>query len=254
MLVYMMWVLWRHIVMLCRHSVTLWHDHICKYRIDDIFELGNPKYFRNKKRIISLACLQAEIGTACLMTSWRHFVTLFYHPNTITITKLSSATNEITETKMESALEHICRLRWRQIVSWRHLVILVTSWRHVMTCRHHASTYTIIARYPATKISTEIDVYHHFSTSTSWYRRSKFCDVMTSRHDVMTSCKHINDNISELSKPKNYRNKKRIISLSLLQAEIEYSLFLNHDMTSWRDVIMQIQNWQHFRTQHPEVS
>ena len=49
---------------------------------------------------------------------------------------------------------------------------------------------------------------------------------MTSRHDVMTSCKHKNDNIFELSKPENYRNKKRIISLALLQAEIEYSLFL----------------------------
>ena len=154
------------------------------------------------------------------MTSWRHFVTSFYHPNTITITLLSSATEEITETKMESALEHICRLRWRQTVSWRHLVIFVTSWRHVMTCKHHASTYTIIARYPAIEIS---NVYHHFRTSTSWYRRSKFCDVMTSRHDVMISCKHKNNNIFERSKPGNYRNKKRI------------SLFLTscHDVMTW---------------------
>ena len=220
-----------------RHSVTLWHDHIWKYKIDDIFELGNPEYYRNKKRIISLARLQAEIGTACLMTSWRHFVTLFHHANTMTITNLSSATNEITETKMESALEHICRLRWRQFVSWRHVVILVTSWRHVMTWRHHASTYTIIAWNPVTEISTEINVYHHFRTSTSWYRRSEFCDVMTSRHDVMTSCKHKNDNIFRLSEPENYRNKKRIISLALLQAEIEYSLFL----TSWHDVM----TWRH---------
>ena len=219
------------------HSVTLWHDLISKYRIDDIFELGNPKYYRNKKRIISLARLQAEIGTACLMTSWRHFVTLYHHPNTTTIIRLSSATNEITETKMESALEPICRLRCRQIVSWRHIVILVTSWRHVMTWRHHVSTYTIIAWYPAIEKSTKMNVYHHFRKSTSWYRRSKFCDVMTSRHDVMTSCKHKSDNIFELSKPENYRNKKRIISLSLLQAEIEYILFL----TSWHDVM----TWRH---------
>ena len=53
-----------------------------------------------------------------------------------------------------------------------------------------------------------------------------FCDIMTSRHDVMTSCKHKNDNIFELGKLENYRNKKRIISLALLQAEIEYRLFL----------------------------
>ena len=138
---------------------------------------------------------------------------------------------------MESALEHICRLRWRQFVSWRHVVILVTSWRHVMTWRHHASTYTILARNPAIEIITEIHVYHHFRTSTSWYRRSEFCDIMTSRHDVMTSCKYRNDNIFELGKPENYRNKKRIIFLALLQAEIEYSLFL----TSWHDVM----TWRH---------
>ena len=139
--------------------------------------------------------------------------------------------------EMESALEHICRLRWRQFVSWRHVVILVTSWRHVMTWRHHASTYTILAWNPAIEIITEIHVYHHFRTSTSWYRRSEFCDIMTSRHDVMTSCKHKNDNIFELGKPENYRNKKRIISLALLQAEIEYRLFL----TSWHDVM----TWRH---------
>ena len=92
---------------------------------------------------------------------------------------------------------------------------------------------------PATEIFTEINVYHHFRTTTSWYRRSVFCDIMTimtSRHDVMTSWKHKNDNIFELSKPENYRNKKRIISLALLQAEIEYSLFLTsrHDVMTWR--------------------
>ena len=44
---------------------------------------------------------------------------------------------------------------------------------------------------------------------------------MTSRHDVMTSCKHKIDNIFELDKPENYRKEKRIISLALLQTEIE---------------------------------
>ena len=137
---------------------------------------------------------------------------------------------------MESALEHICRLRWKQFVSWRHVVILVTTWRHVLTWRHHASTYTIIAWNLATEISTVINVYHHFRTSTCWYRRREFCDIMMSRHDVMTSCKHKNNNIFELSKPENYRNKKRIISLALLQAEIEYSLFWRiwHDVMTWR--------------------
>ena len=139
--------------------------------------------------------------------------------------------------EMESALEHICRLGWRQFVSWRHVIILVTSWRHVMTWGHHASTYTILAWNPAIEIITGIHVYHHSRTSTSWYRRSEFCDVMTSRHDVMTSWKHKNDNIFELGKPENYRNRKRIISVALLQAEIEYRLFL----TSWHDVM----TWRH---------
>ena len=220
-----------------RHSVTLWHDHIWKYKINDIFELGNPEYYWNKKRIISLARLQAEIGTACLMTSWRHFVTLSHHANMTAIIKLSWATKEITETKIKLALLHICRLRWRQFVYWCHVVNSMTSWRHVMTWRHHANTYTMIACNPSTEISTEIHVYHHFRTSTSWYKRNEFCDVMTSRHDVMTSCKHKNDNIFRLSELENYRNKKRIISLALLQAEIEYRLFL----TSWHDVM----TWRH---------
>ena len=199
------------------------------------FELVNPKYYRNKKRTISLARQQAEMNTACLMTSWRHFVTLYHHANTMTITTLSLATNKITETEMESALEHICRLGWRQFVSWRHVVILVTSWRDVMTWRHHASTYTILAWNPAIEIITEINVYHHFRTSTSWYRRSEFCDVMTSRHDVMTSCKHKNDNIFELGKPENYRNKKNhFSSTSTSWDRVPPVLTSWHDVMTWR--------------------
>ena len=154
---------------------------------------------------------------------------------------------------MESALEHIFRLGWRQFVYWRYVVILVTSWRHVMTWKHHASKYKILAWNPAIEIITERHVYHHFRTSTSWYKRSEFCDIMTSRHDVMTSCKHKNDNMFELGKPKNYRNKKRVISLALLQAEIEHRLFLTswHDVMTWRHHANT--NWQHFRTQQPDV-
>ena len=194
--------------------------------------LATHNTIQTKKRIISLARLQAGMGTACLMTSWRHFLTLFHPENTTTIIKLSSATKEITETKMKSALEPICRLRWRQFVSWRHVVISVTSWRHVMTWRHPASTYTMIAWNPSTEIYTEIHVYHHFRTSTSWYRRNEFCDVMTSRYDIMKSCKLKNDNIIfRLSEPENYRNKKRIISLALLQAERVQPVF---DVMTWR--------------------
>ena len=188
------------------------------------------------------------------MTSWRHFVTLFHHANTTTIIKLRSATTEITETKMKSALEHICRLRRRQFVSWRHVVILVMSWRHVMSLRHHARTYTMIAWNPSTEISTEIHVYHHFWTSTSWYRRNQFCDVMT-------SCKHKNDNIFRLSDPENYRNKQKIISLALLQAEIEPVFDVmtwRHDMTSsckyTTDNIFKLSNPKYHRNKKNHLS
>ena len=140
------------------------------------------------------------------MTSFRDVIPLCKYDDNSHV-EFSKKRNHRNE--MESALEHICRLGWRQFVSWRHVKILVTSWRQVMTWRHHASTYTILAWNPAIEIITEIHVYHHFRTPTSWYRRSEFCDIMTSRHDVMTSCKRKNDNIFELCKPENYRNKKK---------------------------------------------
>ena len=140
------------------------------------------------------------------MTSFRDIIQSCKYDDNNQV-KFSHQRNHRNE--MKSALEHICRLGWRQFVSWRHLVILVTSWRHVMTWRHHASIYTIFVWNPAIEIITEIHVHHHFRTSTSWYRRSEFCDIMTSRHDVMTSWKHRNDNILELVKPENYRNEKK---------------------------------------------
>ena len=55
----------------------------CKYKTDNIFELSNPKFHRNKKEIIFLAHIQAEIGkisfgaSCCdVMTSQCHAVGL----------------------------------------------------------------------------------------------------------------------------------------------------------------------------------
>ena len=131
-------------------------------------DLGNPNYHKIKKRSISLALIQAEIGTECIMTSWRHLVTLFHHATTILITMLSWAAEKITETRMESALKHICRLRWRKWISWRHVLMAMTSWRHVMIEKHHANTYMIIVWNSAIEISTEINMYYHLRTATSW--------------------------------------------------------------------------------------
>ena len=129
----MEWVMLRHIVMPWRHSVTLWHNHICKYRINDIFELVNPKYYRNKKRTISLARLQAEIDTACLMTSFRDVIPSCKYDDNNHV-EFSNQRNHRNE--MEWALEHICRLGWRQFVSWRHVIIF----SDVMTSRYDMKT------------------------------------------------------------------------------------------------------------------
>ena len=225
----------RHIVMPWRHSVMHDINHICKYRINDILELVNPKYYRNKKITISLARLRAEIDYRLFLTSWHDVMTSRHHANTKPTTFSNSVTQSFIETKKIIIFLAHLQAEIGKKVCVRHAV---TSWRHVMAWRHHASTYTIIAWNPAIEIIAEIHMYHHVRTSTSWYRRSEFCDIMTSRHDVMTSCKHKNDNIFELGKPENYRNKKRIISLALLQAEIEYRLFL----TSWHDVM----TWRHY--------
>ena len=227
---------WHHEVMSWRHSVTLWHTTYANTELMIFLNLSTQKTIETKKNHLASTSTSWDRYSMFndVMTSFRDVILSCKYDDNIQV-EFSYQRNHRNE--IESALEHICRLGWRQFVFWRHVVISVTSWRHVMTWKHHASTYTISAWNSGIKIITEIHVYHHFRTSTSWYRRSEFCDIMTSsRHDVMTSCKHKNDNIFELCKPENYGNKKRIISLALLQAEIEYSLFLTpwHDVMTWR--------------------
>ena len=124
-----------------RHSVTLWHNHICKYNIYDIFELFNPEYYRNKKKN-HIASTSTSWDRYSLfndvMTSFRDVIPSCKCDNNNQI-EFSHQRNH----RMESALEHIYRLRWRQFISWRHVVILMTSWRHVsdvMTSRYDIKT------------------------------------------------------------------------------------------------------------------
>ena len=80
---------------------------------------------------------------------------------------------------------------------------------------------------------------------------SNFSNVMTSRYDMKTSWQYIHDNCMVSNNRNTYRNtcvsslwnidkltweEWRIISLALLQAEIEYILFLSswHDVMTWR--------------------
>ena len=112
-------------------------------------------------------------------------------------------------------------------------VSFVTSWRHVMTSWHHANTKPTTFLNWASRKTIETKKNHLSSTSTSWDRVQPVFDVMTWRYDVTSSCKYKTDNILELSNPKYHRNKKRIIFLAHLQAEIgKISL-----VTSCRDVM-----------------
>ena len=126
-----------------------------------------------------------------------------------------------------------------------------------MTRKHHGSTYTMIAWNPSIEISTE-----NLRTSTSWYRNKEFCDVITSRHDVMTSCKHKNDNIVILSEPENYRNKKKNhlsnISTSWDRVHLVFDVMTwRHDVTSSReyktDNIFEISNPKYHRNKKPII-
>ena len=118
-------------VMTWRHDVT----SSCKYKTDNIFELSNPKFYRNKKIIIFLAHLQAEIRKKFECVSCDVMTSRYWHEDIM------------------------------------------------------QASYTIIAWNPVIEIITEIHMYHHFRTSTSWYRRSEFCDI---RRHVMTSWHHAN--------------------------------------------------------------
>ena len=87
----MEWVLWRHIVMPWRHSVTLWHNHICKYRINDIFELVNSKYYRNKNnQLASTSTSWDRVPPVFDVMTWRHDVTSSCKYKTDNIFELSN--------------------------------------------------------------------------------------------------------------------------------------------------------------------
>ena len=185
-----------------------WHNHICKYRINDIFKLVNSKYYRNYH--LASTSTSWDRYSICNdgMTSFRDVIPSCKYGDNNQL-ELGHQRNHRNE--MKSALEHICRLGWRQFVFRRHVVILVTSWRHVMTWRHHA--IHVIHLEPSNWNNYRNTCVSSLQNIDKLRRRSEFCDIMTSRHDVMTSCKHKNDNIFELGKPENYRNKKKESSL-----------------------------------------
>ena len=82
---------------------------------------------------------------------------------------------------------------WHHVVSWRHVMTKKTACKYIYDNSFELSNRNIYRN--------NIILYHHFRASTNWYR-SEFCDVMTLRHDVMTSCKHKNNNIFNLASQK----------------------------------------------------
>ena len=116
------------------------------------------------------------------------------------------------------------------VTSYSHASDVIASLYDITT---HANTKLMIFLNSATQNTIETKKNHLSSTSTSRDKVQHVFDLMTWRHDVTSSCKYKTDNIFELSNPKYHRNKKRIIFLAHLQAEIgKISL-----VTSCRDVM-----------------
>ena len=113
----------------------------CKHKNDDILRQNEPENYRNKKRNISLALLQAEIEYSQFLTSWHDVMTWDHHANTKLITFSNSATQSIIETK-------------KRIIFLAHLqaeigkIILVASCRDGKTSRCHVGWIKISQLHP----------------------------------------------------------------------------------------------------------
>ena len=78
-----------------------------------------------------------------------------------------------------------------------YIIMSLTSWRHAMTWRHNSNSKTMIYLNSVTRKNIKTKKNHSSSTSTSWDKYSLFNDVMTSFHNVISSCEYDNNNIAE---------------------------------------------------------
>ena len=115
------------------------------------------------------------------------------------------------------------------------------TWRHDVTASHKWKINNI-SELSDLKIYGNKKRIHFLAHLEAEIGKSGFVtswdDVMTWRHDVTASYKCEINNIFELCDSKNHRNKKRIIFLSHLEAEI----CIVSSLTSWRHVEML---WRH---------
>ena len=93
--------------------------------------------------------------------------------------------------------------------------MFLTSIHNVMTWRHRANAKTIFFLTQQLKVSKQAEKYLS-STSTSCHALGTACFM--GFHDVLSSCKHKDNDIVEFSDPNNFRNRN--VSTHL-QAEME---------------------------------
>ena len=146
-----------------RHDVT----SSCKYKTDNIFELSNPKFHRNKKRIIFLAHLQAEIvkisfGASCcdVMTSQCHAVELNQNLSTVScewdlgLWKMALLVEvKIFSYKINLILCHNVNFDVTIMTSWRHFFRSTLGWfcRQIISRKSHRRNFLNILPFKSYK-------------------------------------------------------------------------------------------------------
>ena len=165
----------------------------------------------------------------CDVMTWRHDVTTSQHWKTYNIFEISDPKRHRNKKRINFLAHPLAEIGESGFV---------TSWHDVMTSHHDTNEKLITFSNSVTQKIMKTKKNQLSSTSVSWDRRIRICDVMTWRHDVTSWHKWKANNIFELSDPKNHGNKKRIIFLAHLQTKI---CILSY-VTSWRHVEML---WRH---------
>ena len=145
------------------HDVT----SSCKYETDNVFELSNPKFHRNKKRIIFLAHLQAEIGkirlgaSCCdVMTSQCHAVGLNQNLSTVScewdleLWKMALLVGaKIFSYKIIVILCHNVNFDVTIMTSWRHFFRSTSGWfcRQIISRKSHRRNFFNLSPFKSYK-------------------------------------------------------------------------------------------------------
>ena len=139
-----------------RYNVT----SSCKCKTDNIFELNNPKFHRNKKRIIFLAHLQAEIGKISLgasccdvMTSQCHAVGSNQNLSTVSCEWDLELWKNGTFSKIIVILCHNVNFDVTIMTSWRHFFrsTLGLFFRQIISRKSHRRNFFNLSPFKSYK-------------------------------------------------------------------------------------------------------